>query len=128
MNPRAYSLSIALIVALLCCTQYASAQTPSHSAPMATLASTDNSLVTVLPYSDLQKAGTQTVSLSPNGMVQVEGFNFDRYSVFDGQGEMWLAGPGSSNQIDLGYLPTGVYYLHLATKDGEVVSKVLRGK
>ncbi|MEO6039400.1 MAG: T9SS type A sorting domain-containing protein [Saprospiraceae bacterium] len=127
MNPRAYSLSFALLVALLCCSNYASAQTPFHTVAPCAMASVNNSLVTILPYSELQKPGTQTVTLSPNGLVQVQGLAFDRYSVFDELGEMWVAGPGTSTQIDLGHLPAGVYYLHLSSKAGEVVSKMLKG-
>ena len=62
-----------------------------------------------------------------DGVIEVEDLTFKYYRVFDTQGELWIGGPvPNSRTIDVAYLPAGVYYLHLLSKEGEVVQKMLK--
>ncbi len=120
-----------MLVVLLCCQTFATAQalrdTPVTSVngfPCCAAKGAPN--VSILELSG-QNAGVLPIPSS--GLVHVDEIAYERYSVLDSRGEMWVAGPGTKDRtIDLGHLPTGIYYLHLSSKDGEVVRKVLKGK
>ena len=120
-----------MLVVLLCCQTFASAQA-LRDTPVTSVNGFPCCAVNGAPNVGLQEMSNQNISMLPipsNGLVHVDGIAYDRYSVMDSQGEMWVAGPGTKDRtIDLGHLPIGIYYLHLSSKDGEVVRKVLKGK
>ena len=131
MTTKAYSLFI-ILVAMLCFHTFATAQV-RRDTPITSVAALECSFTKNMPATNLKEMATsQMVNATPipsNGLVKVSDLNYDRYSVTDTQGEMWVAGPGTSDRtIDLGHLPSGVYYLHLTSKDGEVVREMLKGK
>lgn len=77
-----------------------------------------------------QAAFAQAAAQEPtptDGVIKVEDLAFKYYRVFDTQGELWIGGPvPNSRTLDLAYLPNGVYYLHLLSKEGEVVRKMMK--
>ncbi len=129
MNARILFRLLPTLTGLLYSLTIASAQTPVDLA--AALPATQ-SLYTLpdSPSSSVKATSLQTVALVPmqtDGLVKLEGTAFERFRVFNAQGELWIGGPAAPGQtIDLGHLPAGVYYLHLSSGNGEVVRKVLK--
>ncbi len=137
MNTRYLFQCLPILAGLLYCQITVSAQTLSDVSVVLSDAACP-SCPPAQPFynatvSNSAKASSaQPIILSPiqtTGLIQLKGIAFERYRVFDSQGELWIGGPSPADQtIDLAYLPAGVYYLHLSTKDGELVHKILKGK
>jgi len=131
MTTKAYSLFI-ILVAMLCFHTLAVAQV-RRDTPITSVAALECCFSKNVPTNSLQEITSaqmrNALPIPTNGLVKVADMNYDRYSVTDTQGEMWVAGPGTSDRtIDLGHLPSGIYYLHLTSKDGEVVREMLKAK
>lgn len=130
MLNRSISQLFPVLAVLLCCPMTAPAQA-LRTTPVSSVISREDSVVKIAPTLRLQKASGTNYSVLPitaSGLVRLAGISYDRYRILDSQGELWVAGPGTRDQtIDLGHLPTGIYYLHLSTTEGEFVNKVLWG-
>lgn len=116
---------------MLCFHTIATAQV-RRDTPITSVNAVDCTFTKSIPPLNIKEMSSQTLTALPipgNGLVKVTDMNYERYSVTDSQGEMWIAGPGTSDHtIDLGHLPSGVYYLHLSSKDGESVRTMVKGK
>ena len=130
MTTCPFAQLLLILVVLLHCPTATSAQALLTS-PLTSAASLEDSVLKASFSGSIQIISSSTCSVLPipaSGLVELNGFSYDRYSVLDSQGELWVAGPGTQDRtIDLGHLPDGVYYLHLSTREGEVISKVLLG-
>ena len=108
----------------------ASHVSPDASSACATCTPAQNFSNATTSNTTAKSVSAQTINSVPlptSGLIQLKGIAFDRYSVYDGKGELWIGGPKPADQtIDLHHLPAGVYYLHLSSKDGEIVRKVLK--
>ena len=84
--------------------------------------------VAVSPCSGVSESAEQSVTLSPvptDGLLRVQGFDFDQFRIFDPLGKLVLAGPANHDQIiDLSPLSTGMYYLQLHSKEAQILRKV----
>lgn len=121
---------VTIVVVLLSYQTNSSAQV-LRVTPEGSVTNLEDSVVKPTPGYSVQKSSSpveRVLPISASGLVKLSGVSYNRYQVLDSQGELWIAGPGTRDQtIDLGHLPTGIYYLHLSTADGELVSKVLLG-
>ncbi len=131
MTARSFSQIFTMLMVMLCFHTTTTAQV-RRDTPITSVTAVDCSFTKSIPPINIQEMSSQTLSAMPipsSGLVKVTDMNYERYSVTDSQGEMWVAGPGTKDHtIDLGHLPTGVYYLHLSSKDGESVRTVVKAK
>ncbi|MEO6039632.1 MAG: T9SS type A sorting domain-containing protein [Saprospiraceae bacterium] len=86
--------------------------------------------IAVSPCTGTGEAPLASVVLSPvptSGVLQVTGLIFERFRVFDTQGQLRMERRGSEDQtIDLSALPAAMYYLQMTSKDGQVLRKVTK--